>query len=62
MSISLASPDGRVVGGMLAGLLIAASPVQVNHLLRGSIPTLTSLAFLSELYFYCLHAFLNIAK
>nr|GMD62053.1 AT-hook motif nuclear-localized protein 1-like [Ipomoea batatas] len=29
MSISLASPDGRVVGGMLAGLLIAASPVQV---------------------------------
>lgn len=29
MSISLASPDGRVVGGTLAGLLIAASPVQV---------------------------------
>lgn len=29
MSISLASPDGRVVGGMLAGLLIAATPVQV---------------------------------
>ncbi|CAH9096866.1 unnamed protein product [Cuscuta europaea] len=29
MSITLASPDGRVVGGMLAGLLIAATPVQV---------------------------------
>ncbi|CAK9154521.1 unnamed protein product [Ilex paraguariensis] len=29
MSVSLASPDGRVIGGMLAGLLIAASPVQV---------------------------------
>lgn len=32
MSISLASPDGRVVGGTLAGLLIAASPVQVTYL------------------------------
>lgn len=30
MSVSLASPDGRVVGGGVAGLLIAASPVQVN--------------------------------
>ncbi|KAL3517021.1 hypothetical protein ACH5RR_023923 [Cinchona calisaya] len=29
MSISLASPDGRVVGGTLAGLLVAASPVQI---------------------------------
>ncbi|KAG7620164.1 PPC domain [Arabidopsis suecica] len=29
MSVSLASPDGRVVGGGLAGLLVAASPVQV---------------------------------
>ncbi|XLV01492.1 hypothetical protein S245_015829, partial [Arachis hypogaea] len=28
MSISLASPDGRVVGGGVAGLLVAASPVQ----------------------------------
>lgn len=31
MSVSLASPDGRVVGGSVAGLLVAASPVQVNH-------------------------------
>lgn len=30
MSVSLASPDGRVVGGGVAGLLVAASPVQVN--------------------------------
>lgn len=29
MSISLAGPDGRVVGGGLAGLLVAAAPVQV---------------------------------
>ncbi|GMJ06577.1 hypothetical protein HRI_004326900 [Hibiscus trionum] len=29
MSISLAGPDGRVLGGGLAGLLIAAGPVQV---------------------------------
>lgn len=33
MSVSLASPDGRVVGGGVAGLLVAASPVQVNHFL-----------------------------
>ena len=31
MSVSLAGPDGRVVGGGLAGLLIAAGPVQVQH-------------------------------
>lgn len=29
MSVSLASPDGRVLGGGVAGLLVAASPVQV---------------------------------
>ncbi|KAI3727535.1 hypothetical protein L6452_16151 [Arctium lappa] len=29
MSVSLASPDGRVVGGSVAGLLVAASPVQI---------------------------------
>ncbi|XP_022770290.1 AT-hook motif nuclear-localized protein 1-like [Durio zibethinus] len=29
MSVSLASPDGRVIGGGVAGLLVAASPVQV---------------------------------
>ncbi|KAL2999078.1 hypothetical protein AAZX31_09G138900 [Glycine max] len=29
MSISLAAPDGRVMGGGLAGLLVAAGPVQV---------------------------------
>lgn len=30
LSITLAQPDGHVVGGLLAGLLIAASPVQVK--------------------------------
>lgn len=29
LSVSLAGPDGRVVGGGVAGLLMAASPVQV---------------------------------
>ncbi|AEE84656.1 AT-hook motif nuclear-localized protein 2 [Arabidopsis thaliana] len=29
MSVSLASPDGRVVGGGVAGLLVAATPIQV---------------------------------
>lgn len=29
LSISLASPDGRVIGGGVAGMLIAARPVQV---------------------------------
>lgn len=33
MSVSLASPDGRVVGGGVAGLLIAASPVLVSSFL-----------------------------
>lgn len=33
MSVSLASPDGRVLGGGVAGLLVAASPVQVHHFL-----------------------------
>ena len=33
LSVSLAGPDGRVVGGGVAGLLMAASPVQVNVLL-----------------------------
>ncbi|KAB5569086.1 hypothetical protein DKX38_002879 [Salix brachista] len=32
MSVSLASPDGRVVGGSVAGLLVAASPVQASSL------------------------------
>lgn len=29
MTVSLSGPDGRVMGGGVAGLLIAASPVQV---------------------------------
>lgn len=29
MSISLAGPNGKIIGGGLAGMLIAASPVQV---------------------------------
>ncbi|RRT53855.1 hypothetical protein BHM03_00031269 [Ensete ventricosum] len=33
LSISLSSPDGRVIGGGVAGLLIAATPVQVTAIL-----------------------------
>ncbi|KAL6988333.1 AT-hook motif nuclear-localized protein 1 [Sarracenia purpurea var. burkii] len=29
LSVSLAGPDGRVVGGGIAGLLMAASPIQI---------------------------------
>lgn len=32
LSVSLAGPDGRVLGGCVAGLLTAASPVQVCQL------------------------------
>lgn len=32
-SVSLAGPDGRVIGGGLAGILVAASPIQVSPLL-----------------------------
>lgn len=32
MSISLAGPNGKIVGGGLAGMLIAAGPVQVTQL------------------------------
>lgn len=34
MSVSLASPDGRVVGGGVAGLLVAAGPVQVFYYVK----------------------------
>ena len=36
MSVSLAGSDGRVVGGGLAGMLVAAGPVQVHHSVRKS--------------------------
>ena len=32
LSVSLAGPDGRVVGGVVAGMLRAASPIQVNKI------------------------------
>ncbi len=30
LSVSLAATDGRVIGGSVAGLLVAASPIQVS--------------------------------
>lgn len=37
LSTTLAGPDGRVFGGCVAGLLIAASPVQVDCLSASSV-------------------------
>jgi hypothetical protein len=37
LSVSLSGPDGRVLGGGVAGLLTAASPVQVRFVLFVSI-------------------------
>lgn len=34
LSVSLADPDGRVIGGSAAGNLIAATPVQVGFRTR----------------------------
>lgn len=37
LSVSLAGPDGRVIGGGIAGLLTAASPIQVRPFFHISI-------------------------
>lgn len=36
LSVSLASPDGRVIGGGVGGVLVAASPIQVSFLILPS--------------------------
>lgn len=41
MSVSLAGPDGRVLGGGLAGMLVAAGPVQVSEPFKMSIESST---------------------
>lgn len=33
LSVSLATPDGRVIGGGIGGVLIAATPIQVKFLI-----------------------------
>lgn len=45
LSVSLAGPDGRVLGGGVAGILTAASPVQVCFFpsLKGAFQHLTVL-------------------
>jgi hypothetical protein len=50
MSVSLASPDGRVVGGGVAGLLVAASPVQVRLLAHMEILIPISFIFSTDLH------------
>lgn len=44
MSVSLSGPDGRVMGGGLAGMLIAAGPVQVSM----ELPTFLAHLFLFQ--------------
>ncbi len=38
LSVSLAGTDGRVIGGGVAGLLVAASPIQVGYEVDGCLP------------------------
>jgi hypothetical protein len=49
MSVSLARTDGRVVGGGVAGVLIAASPVQVCILSLSTLGTCPSVHFIISL-------------
>lgn len=50
MSVSLASPDGRVVGGGVAGLLVAASPVQVLLLIyHNNLNTMSLVCVLNQI-------------
>ena len=41
LSVSLAGPDGRVIGGAIAGTLIAANPIQVRVSLCLTVKDLT---------------------
>jgi hypothetical protein len=50
MSVFLASPDGRVVGGGVAGLLVAGSPVQVRLCAHIEILLPTSFIFTTDLH------------
>jgi hypothetical protein len=49
MSVSLARTDGRVVGGGVAGVLIAASPVQVCILSLSTVGTCSTVHFIISL-------------
>jgi hypothetical protein len=52
MSVSLAAADGRVIGGGVAGLLVAASPVQVIDQ--------PLLSHMDEFYCLCIYFFILI--
>lgn len=43
LSVSLSSPDGRVIGGGVGGMLIAATPVQVLALFLFALPLVSSI-------------------
>lgn len=51
LSVSLAGPDGRVVGGGIAGLLTAASPIQVRVYKSIHVFVEGSFCIISESYF-----------
>jgi len=57
MSVSLAGPDGRVMGGGLGGLLVAAGPVQVGLMLyrKRYLITYSSTLRIVNLRFYNLY-------
>lgn len=49
LSVSLAGPDGRVLGGAVAGPLIATSPVQVPLFFFSFLNSLSQLRFLHQI-------------
>lgn len=51
LSISLAGPDGRVIGGGIAGMLMAATPIQVRPFHQAVCELFISLAT-CDLYLY----------
>lgn len=50
LSVSLAGPDGRVIGGGIAGLLVAASPIQVRISLFCSLPCFLSFSSFQQIH------------
>ena len=56
MSVSLAGPDGRVLGGGLAGLLVAAGPVQVEYFFLGNHCIILFLCYRCYYYFITVFA------
>lgn len=58
LSVSLAGSDGRVIGGGVAGLLMAASPIQVRLLYVGCFLTCGKFCVFVILYVYLWYSYL----